>query len=178
MVEFKNLAWRDVTFVLCARKVPLDEFNILKHKEFELDAQIRGSISIIGQSHVVQLSKGADTLTEILLCVPHNLAAYGPICQTTSLSNFRLGIETGRLKYTIRVCTKFGVALDEWQALSDSFSQKPNSLVFHFPRGHLQAAPLTSVEWQVSNVALTVKSFHTFPDEQVLVETHSGINWT
>ena len=178
MVEFKNLALRDVTFVLCAKSIPLGEFNVLEHREFEISHQISGSVSIIGQSHVFRFSKGADTLSEILLCVPHDLTSYAPTCQTTSLSNFRIGIENGGLKYATRISTKFVVAPDELLELSDSFSQNPNSLVFHFPKGYMRCSPITSVEWQIGNSAIAVKSIHTFPEEGALVKTWTRIYWT
>jgi hypothetical protein len=177
MVDFKNLALQDVTFVLCASKVPLEEFNVLAHKEFEVDPQINGSVSIIGQSHVLRLSKEAEALSEILLCVPHNLAAYAPVCRTTSLVNFRLGIACGGLSYVTRISTRFGVTLDEVLKLSDSLGQNPYSLAFHFPRGHMRCSPITSVEWQFKSAAIVVKSFHTFPDEHAWVETRTRIYW-
>jgi hypothetical protein len=177
MVDFKNLALQDVTFVLCASKVPLEEFNVLAHKEFEVDPQIKGSVSIIGQSHVLRLSKGTGALSEILLCVPHDLAAYTPICRTTSLANFRLGITCGGLKYVIRVSTRFGATPDEMLKLSGSFGQNPHSLVFHFPRGHMRCSPITSVEWQIRSSAIVAQSCHTFPDENAWVETRTRICW-
>jgi hypothetical protein len=177
MLDFKNLALQDVTFVLCASKVPLEEFNVLAHKEFEVASQIKGSVTIIGQSHVLRLSKGTEALSEILLCVPHDLATYTPLCRTTSLVNFRLGIACGGLKYVTRISTRFGTTPDDMLKLSDSFGQNPHSLIFRFPRGHMRCSPVTSVKWQIRSSAIVVKSFHTFPAENAWVETRTRIYW-
>ncbi|MBN1991631.1 MAG: DUF2617 family protein [Anaerolineae bacterium] len=177
MFEFKNLALQDVTFALCAQSVPLDEFKVVAHRDFEIDRQSRGSVSIIGQSHVLRFSRGAEALSEILLCVPYDLTAYSPINQTKSSANFRFSLELGHLKYATRVSTTVAAAPDEWLKISGPFQQNANALTFHFPPGPLPYPPLTSLVWRIGRAAVTVKSIHTFPAENALVKTHTRLNW-
>jgi hypothetical protein len=177
MVQFKNLALKDITFVLCARQVPLDEFNVLASREFEISPNVTGRVTIIGQSHVLHVSKGQDTLSEVMLCVPHDLSAYEPINQTTSLTNFRLGIVSGCLKYAARVSTRWATSPDAWSKLTQIRGQHTDSLNFHFPQGNMPLAPVTSVAWQIDRTMLTVRSIHTFPAENAVVKSKTRINW-
>lgn len=178
MVQFKPLALKDVTFVLCARQVPLEEFNVLACREFEIHPKIVGRVAIIGQSHVLHVSKGNDTLSEIMLCVPHNLGAYAPISQITSLTDFRFGSVNGSLKYATRVSTRWATTSDGWSTLTQIKGQITDSLDFHFPQGDMTRSPVTVVAWRVNRNNLTVQSIHTFPDENAVIKTKTRVYWT
>ncbi len=177
MIQFKNLALQDVTFVLCGQRVPFGQFQVLDSREIEIDAEAKTRIAIIGQSHIFQFIRGADTLSEVLLCVPHNLAKYDPICQTTALTHFRLGLTRGCLRYATRITTRLVSTPDAGDGWPDEEDQNMNSLIFHFPQGDMPWKPFTSVRWRVSPAMLAVKTLHTFPDENALVETRTRIWW-
>jgi hypothetical protein len=176
MVEFKNLALQDVTFALCANGMALNQFKVLKQHTFEIDQTTGGSISIIGQSHIFQWSNNGDTLTEILLCVPHNFTASNPLCQTGALANFRLGLTHGSLIYAVRISTRFANSMSELVDLP-ALAENPNTLAFHFPQGDMPCAPVTLVTWTMSQRAIAVKTIHTFPQEKAWVETKTRLNW-
>ena len=189
MVQFKNLALNDVTFVLCARQVPLDEFNVLVCREFRVSSgvvgrspaigrsPVTGRVAIIGQSHVLHFFDGEAGFSEIMLCVPHDLTAYHPICRATSLVDFRFSTVNGRFKYATQISTRWATSPDMWSTLTQIAEPYDDSVEFHFPQGDMLQTPVTTVVWRVDKSTLVVQSIHTFPGEHAVVKTKTRINW-
>ena len=183
MVQFKNLALNDVNFGLCTRQVPLDEFNVLVCRECVAGSGVSGQspvigrVAIIGQSHLWQLSYGEDAFSEVMLCVPHDLTAYHPVCRATSLTEFQFSTVNGSLKYATRVTTRRAASPEMWSTLTQIAGPYDDAVEFQFPQGDMPLAPVTSLAWRIDKNGFVIRSIHTFPAESAIVKTETRINW-
>jgi len=165
----------DLTFALFDAPAPRESITVLSERTLRLlGAEM--TLAIIGSSHFLEIKAGRTVLCEMVAC-PHpglyhlprvvELAGQGP-CQhrlRRGTVSYRFGLRRRRL------------TSDEFLRESvDLSAPGPNRLQYLFPASGRAGSAVTCLEWRLEDRRATVATYHTFPNELMIVQTRSVID--
>ncbi len=166
---------REQRFSLYLRGLHPEIFNIYDELEIFRDCY-SATFWVIGSSHVVSFSAGEQTITEVLadsnqeLPVQHRLASVRFANNLQRSFRYDDGIAYD-VQFDRRTWTrpKF---LDQVRDIRHAVI--PDGVLRVFETGGAGGLPLmTAVGFLPKHRSLSVRTFHTFPDELAIVSTHS-----
>ena len=162
-------------FALYARSLHPELFTIYVEREIFRDAYA-ATFWIIGSSHVVTFIAGGRVLTEVLAEEKQELPVQ------MRIASFRFGRNPQKhfryddgiayeARFDYRTLDR-GRFLDKVREIRHSLL--PNGVIQTFdPEGEHELPTLTAVSFVPQERSLNVRTFHTFPEELAVIETHS-----
>jgi len=174
-VEYVSRKASEQTFTLYARSLHPELFNIYVEREIFRDVY-SASFWIIGSSHAVSFRAGERILTEIVADRRIDLPVQYKI------STFHFGHNPQkRFRYDDGIA--YDAHFDYRSYDRDGFLEKLHDIkhavltsgVYHVfdPEANHELPTVTAVGFVPQQRSLNVRTFHTFPEEMAIIETHS-----
>jgi hypothetical protein len=174
-VEYVSRKASEQAFMLYARSLHPELFNIYVEREIFRDAY-SASFWIIGSSHAVSFRAGERILTEIVADSRLDLPVQFRI------SGFHFGRNPQkRFRYDDGIA--YDAYFDHRRHDREGFLAKLHEIkhavlangVYHVfdPEGNHDLPTVTAVGFVPQERSLNVRTFHTFPEELAVIETHS-----
>lgn len=178
-MKYTDQSAQDLTLKLCKTSPDYKQFSVLRQGAIENKA-LHVEASIIGASHIVVVSSGDSVLSEIFSCDK----SPGKSCLISApLSDLLLPkIETiGNLRYEFVAEVKEGCAnnrqLEELREAARINNAESLGLEFEFPSND-DGCPLTVVLVKIDSSGVTIKTAHSYPNENNVTFTRTLITLT
>ena len=174
-VERTSRKAAEQVFSLYVRGLHPELFDIFDEREIFRDCYA-ASFWIIGASHVVAFRVGEKTLTEVLaderqeLPVQYRLASFRFAHNPQKTFRYDEGIAYDA-RFDCRAYDREGFRT---RIREIRYAALPDGVLRVFDSGGKSGLPrLTAVGFAPKHRSLSVRTFHTFPDELTIIETHS-----
>lgn len=154
------------------------QFSILCTKQTAFN-DIQIEIGILSESHFVRLQTPEETLNEICACTTADLNSDLTVLKKDLLANVDTPVTTtvGQYQYSLdfEYCTwEKGVAiLNKLRQLAED--REVEALTFEFPSDNFDLDKPVTELFVSKGPALQFDSFHTYPEEKIIVHTHSTL---
>ena len=180
-VTYVRQSLAHLRFGLYNRTLEPGRFRIFRQQCVER-AAYRAELWIIGASHALNFSllgSEGPAFSEILTSTPGALPGEGRIEQVREFSeSCDLHHAAGPLRYRVRIdsLTDTEETFRSQEACQGA-KETPDRLIYHFPPEEgLRAPPITLIDiLQADENALEIQTFHTYPEEEAVVRTHSVV---
>ncbi len=167
----------DLTFYLFDSPAPRHAVRVLVERTLDLPGG-RIRLAIIGSSHFLEIESREGCLSEMLACprpgmgdMPGHAETLGAVDRSHWLE------EREALTYRFDLRRERFSPSEFRRRVVDLRLPGPSRLVYDFPSLDEAGSAVTCIEWQVEGRTATFATYHTFPDESTIVQTHSVIDF-
>jgi hypothetical protein len=132
-------------------------------------------LALIGSSHVLRARSAGEEITEVLACSAPPIGAV-PLVARRGNAPWQARVWCGNLELrTDGAIERFADVRSLLAAQERIAAQRPQ-LLRRFPRGALDAVPLTAIRFGRPDAAgLSVTTYHTYPSDRCIVVTRTTV---
>jgi hypothetical protein len=177
MLNYQSQNMADLWFYLLESDHIPKQFHILKQKSVPLP-NYQLDLRIIGSSHIISLKTASTQLTECLTCLPiRNIEPKALVECPMPLNGDELKVTVSNVHYTIKFHTAWLEADEYHERHQLLFNNKNEILLYEFPvhAGKTRLNPLTLLKYSCQPKQVQIWTYHTYPDEGGIAETHANI---
>jgi len=177
MLIYQSHNMTDLWFYLLEADSAPGPVRVLKQKHlrrpnYQLD------LRIIGNSHIISLKTAFTQLTECLACLPTRDIKTKTLMECPlPLSDSEFRATVGHFQYSVKFHTAW-LEQDEYRKRHLLLLENTNeSLCYEFParEGMLKLNPLTLLKYSCQATLVQIWTYHTYPDECGIADTHTEI---
>ncbi|HIE26602.1 TPA: DUF2617 family protein [Candidatus Poribacteria bacterium] len=177
MLTYQSQNMTDLWFYLLESDSIPGQFHILKQKCLRLP-NYQLDLRIIGSSHIISLRTASAQLTECLTCLPiRKIDAPTLVERSIPLNGDDLTIKVGDVHYTVKFHTAW-LGEDEYRNRHQLLLNSENeAMLYEFPVhvGKTRFNPLTLLKYSCQPKRVQIRTYHTYPDECGIADTHTHI---
>jgi hypothetical protein len=132
-------------------------------------------LALIGSSHVLRARSAGDEVTEVLAC---SSPPIGPVPLIARRGNapWQAGARCGDLELRTGGAIERFADVRSLLAAQDRIAAQRPQLLRRFPRGALDADPLTAIRLgRLDAAGLSVRTYHTYPSDRCIVVTRTTL---